>query len=327
MIYLENFLEKMSAENSISQNTFDAYRRDLVDLIRYLQVQELEVQNITAQIITNYLASRTQNKARSTVARKISAIRQFLGFLHEMDILSEAVQLSSLRSPKSCTTPKSLYRQEIDELLRVAEADASALGLRTYALLHLIYSSGMRISEVLNLKLNDVLISTYCNLSEISSTQIKKSCIIKGKGAKERIIVLTRRARQALANYLKVKNLCLPSALSDLSCKSQILFLSASKSLKIQALSRQNVWLMFKKIAVVANIDPKKLSPHKIRHSFATHMLENGVDIRVLKEILGHESIITTQLYTHLATEAMREAMLQHPLADAELFDIIPSPT
>jgi len=290
--YIESFLDMMAAERGCSANTIAAYRRDLLELEKFLNKKT--IQRASFDDLKNYLSTISKTGlSSSTTARRVSSIKQFYQFLCS-DKVREDNPTTSLDAPKNSShLPKYLSEDEVDRLIRTSYEDESSGGTRLTAMLEILYASGLRVSELIALKK--------------SSFQKKSNgvyfLIIKGKGNKERIAPLNKSATDAIKRYLKVSK----------SDKETWLFPSSSKG---GHMTRQRMGQILKKLAIPANIDPNKVSPHILRHSFASHLLNNGMDLRVLQELLGHSDISTTQIYTHIADDRLKSLVSKsHPLA------------
>ena len=295
----ESFLEMMAVERGASRHTLDAYRRDLDDYQRYLKRQNTNSMSAGSDVIRAFLASLAgAGLAASTQARKLSAIRQFHRFLllenHRSDDPTQA--LDSPKQPRAL--PKLLAAHEINALIDAARAKPGAEGMRLVACLELLYATGMRVSELLTLPLSAI-------------APDRQSVIVFGKWSKERMVPIGRSAREALEVYLAVRERFLVQRTKG----SRFLFPSRSKE---GHLTRQRLTQLLKALAVDAGIDPKKLSPHVLRHAFASHLLEGGADLRAVQMMLGHADIATTEIYTHVQGERLAAAVRDHhPLGRA----------
>jgi len=289
----ESFLEMMAVERGASRHTIDAYRRDLDDYQRYLKRQSSESLHADSGVIRRFLSSlAAAGLAESTQARKLSAIRQFHRFLflenHRTDDPTQ-----SLDSPKQRRSlPKLLAPREIDALIEAAKVMPGAEGMRLVACLELLYATGMRVSELLALPLSAL-------------APDRQSVLVFGKGSKERMVPIGRSAREALNDYLTVRE----SFLKRRTKGDRYLFPSRSQS---GHLTRQRLTQLLKELAVIAGIDPAKLSPHVLRHAFASHLLEGGADLRAVQAMLGHSDIATTEIYTHVQSERLAAAVREH---------------
>ena len=304
---IESFLDMMSAERGGSENTLAAYRRDLTDYADFLAARGATVATVPTAVIRDHLAALTALGFKATtLARHLSAIRQFHKFLYAEGLRAED-PTSILEGPKQGRAlPKVLSVDEVDGLLAAAREgieDATRPILqrlraaRMTALLETLYASGMRVSELVALK----RIAARPGLEVLS---------IIGKGNKERLVPLTDSAKRAMARYLDL----LAEAGKDQA--SPWLFPSFGES---GHLTRQHFALDLKQVARAAGIAPARVSPHVLRHAFASHLLQNGADLRSVQMMLGHADIATTQIYTHVLDERMK-AMVRdlHPLGDED---------
>lgn len=302
---VENFLEMLSAERSASANTLSSYKTDLLELLKFATNSNLNIEHCSDTDLNKYASylSSTKNYKSSTLSRKISALRSFFTFLVSDGIRADNPALGLELPKKERNLPKALSYEDILKLLNRSSPSDSPEKLRDNAILHLLYSSGMRVSELTNLKMSSI---ERGNVSNDDSMVIN----IKGKGNKERLVVINDSALIALRKYLSVRFKLLKGH------KNDYLFPSHKKKGEVTNISRQRVHQIFKQLANEVGIDPDLLSPHKIRHSFATHILQNGADLRVVQELLGHSDISSTQIYTKVANEQAQKLVLEkHPLA------------
>lgn len=292
---IENFLDMMSAERGASINTIAAYRRDLLDFSASGDMRKL-----TRDDLRKYLTTLSRSGiASSSQARKLSALRQFFGFLYAEGIRKDD-PTSSIDAPKrQRPLPKILTREDIDALIDAARAEEGAEGLRLLCIVEMLYAAGLRVTELVGLPLAAV-------------RDRSGFLLVKGKGKKERLAPLNPEARQAIANYLAVREEFLPAGSRRKSAEH---FLFPSRSAE-GYLTRRRCHQMLKDLALKANIDPDKLSPHVLRHAFATHLVEGGADLRSVQTMLGHADIATTQIYTHVASDRLTSVMeTAHPLS------------
>ena len=277
-----------------------------------------------AKHIKNYLEKLHQEELSSaSISRKISSLKNFYKFLESEDII-KSNPLLNIKSPKKeAKLPKSLTFEEISKMLDFAKNDNSEFGIKLSTMLEILYASGLRVSELVSLKMQ--------TLQEIQSNQTKtlrNYLIIKGKGDKERIAPLNNEAIKQLLKYLDLrKNLGLQNSKwlfpGNIRSKKQqdVIAVNSSKNikkiiLKDNHLTRQRFHQMLKELATHSGVDADKVHPHVIRHSFATHLLNNGIDLRVLQELLGHSDISTTEIYTHIIDSKLKDLVFNHhPLA------------
>ena len=299
----DSFLEMLVASRGASLATRDSYRRDLADFFAYLTHHNLDVLTIDHRHIRDYLADvSARHMAASTLARRRSSLTQWFKFLISERLIRENPVLL-VRGPKrSRTLPKLLSKAEVQQLIATTQADASLEGTRLNALMEMIYASGMRVSELVTLTMQHI------QRDPKKPKQIQPYFLITGKGSKDRIVPLHAGATVALQHYLAVRENFLPK-----NRDSTYLFPSHGKD---GHLTRQRFGQMLKQLCMTAGIDPSRCSPHTLRHSFATHLLEGGADLRVIQELLGHADIATTQIYTHVADSRLNTIMRsKHPLA------------
>jgi integrase/recombinase XerD len=297
---IEAFLEMMSAERGAGANTLAAYRRDLMDFAPHLKNGLLAAGR---DEIKSYLARLSSGGgaglAPSSQARRLSALRQFYGFLfsEEMrpDNPTDAVDSPRARRP----LPKILSAADMAAMIAAAaaEAEKSAEGKRLLAIVEMLYAGGLRVSELAGLPL--------------ASVKGKEAFVlVRGKGGKERLTPLNPGARQAIQSYLDVRAEFLPQ---NLTRAARFLFCSRGKE---GFLTRQRLHQLLKSLALKAGLDPAKVSPHVLRHAFATHLVEGGADLRSVQTLLGHADIATTEIYTHVAGDRLKRVVEKaHPLA------------
>lgn len=292
---LEQFLEMMAAERGASANTLAAYRRDLADFSGWLMRRRCNFETVgRAQLEAYGIYLGKQELAPSTRARKLSALRQLFQFLYA-ETIREDNPAAVLPSPKQARSlPATLGAREMEALIATANADDTPKGKRLRALLELCYGAGLRVSELVSLPLSAVRAGA-------------DHLIVTGKGAKERLVPLGSHARAALAAYMELRHVFLREGQA-----SPWLFPYARAE---GHLTRQQFGVMLKELAQAAGLHPEAVSPHTLRHSFASHLLEGGADLRVIQELLGHADIATTQIYTHVADARLKKVVEEkHPL-------------
>ncbi|EKE76906.1 site-specific tyrosine recombinase XerD [Oceanibaculum indicum] len=293
---VETFLEMLVAERGIAANTLQAYRRDLEDFTDFLTRRKRSADAASTGDIRDYMAGLSRaGMAASTSARRLSALRQFHKFLHA-EGFREDNPCTVVDAPRrSRPLPKILSEAEVEKLLDAASALPGPEGARMLALLELLYASGLRVSELVGLPLAAV-------------TRDTGMLIVRGKGGKERMVPLTEAAIRAVAAYREDRDAFLKEGQ-----KSPFLFPSRGES---GHLTRHRFAQLLKELAISAGIDHEKVSPHVLRHAFATHLLDHGADLRSVQQMLGHADISTTQIYTHVVEERLRRLVEQHhPLA------------
>ncbi len=300
----DSFLDMMSAERGASDNTLSAYRRDLTDWQDTLKATGQNLMTAGTGHMEAVLAKWAKNGlAPSTSARKLSSAKQFYLFL-QLEGLRDDNPAHNLRGPKlGRPLPKVLSQGDVDRLFKVAEEDGSLRGVRMLCMLEILYAAGLRVSELVSLKLTTVKRRDGCLL-------------IKGKGGRERIVPLTEAAKKAIKTWLKIRDQSLPDNPASRELSQPFLFPSRSKSGHV---TRERFAQLLKVLAGAAGLDSTKISPHVLRHAFATHLLANGADIRSVQKLLGHADISTTQIYTHVLDERMKALVFDmHPLAKKE---------
>ncbi|MBB4955670.1 integrase/recombinase XerD [Agrobacterium vitis] len=300
---IEAFLEMMSAERGAAGNTLASYEHDLDDLHGFLKQRKTSVMEAASADLSAYLADlASRGFEPSSQARRLSAMRQFYKFLYAEGLRGDD-PTSVLDTPKKGRSlPKILSIAQVDQLLLLAAEEAELEGpdrlqrLRMLALLELLYATGMRVSELVSLPAN------------VLGKQ-ERFLVVRGKGNKERLVPLSRSAIEALKRYGQARH----AHQSAKGAESGFLFPSISKE---GFLPRQVFARELKDLAVRAGLNPDCVSPHVLRHAFASHLLENGADLRVVQELLGHSDISTTQIYTHVLEERLQILVqTHHPLA------------
>ncbi|PPE03761.1 tyrosine-type recombinase/integrase [Holospora curviuscula] len=292
--WLEAFLEMLIVEKGLSKNTCDAYAFDIIEASKTLDI--LQASSCDMLHYVHNLSFEGSLHPRS-VARRISALRQVYQFLYQEDYV-KINPMADISIPQYAPSiPQVLTMEEMRQLIDTAKQNTSAKGIRMYALLELLYSTGLRISEALSIS----LVTLNAVLQE-TQEQAGMLCL-RGKGDKERIVFLTQNAQDALILYLSVRSK-MPFS------KNPYVFPGKSGHWP-----RQSVGRGLKVLALRSHIDPKRISPHGIRHGFATHLLEQGVDLFSIKSFLGHRDISSTQVYTHVTQRRLSQVLKDyHPL-------------
>lgn len=307
--WINSYLEMLASEKGAAQNTIAAYDRDLIDVDLFMQSRNTSVESAKVADINGYidaLTNKTQIKGDRenkttprTVARRISALRQFYKF-----IISEGVReddpTSTVEAPKQKRTlPKILTEEEMNHVIKVAGEKGTPASKRLVCLLEMIYSTGLRVSELVSLPL-----TAYQEDSQFM--------IVEGKGGRERMVPLTSAAQKTLQDYVNNRKVFIGE--NDNGTQAQWLF--PSKTSIKGHLTRQRFAQMLKDLSKAAGMPMGKVSPHIIRHAFATHLLKNGADLRAVQKMLGHADIATTQIYTHMLDEEVNEKVqANHPLS------------
>ncbi len=296
---LQTFMQFVSVERGLAMNTLESYERDLTLFIDFLTKHQIQTVNESTKThITDYLLHlKKLGRASSTISRSMVSIRSFYQFLVRERLIDHDPS-QHMNTPKvDRKLPKALHVSEVEMLLNHPKLD-TAQGMRDKAMLEVLYATGIRVSELVSLNASNV------NLSMGFLRVI-------GKGSKERIIPLGRIAIGFLNEYMQHKRLKLLKSTSV----TEALFLNHLGT----RLTRQGFWKIIKKVAREAKIN-KEITPHTLRHSFATHLLENGADLRSVQEMLGHADISTTQIYTHITKSRMKQVYDQtHPRAKMDI--------
>ena len=280
--YIAEFLHYIRVDKGLSANTEENYKRDLTQYINYLEQKQItKLEEIDRFVIINFLEFlKEQQKSSNSIIRMISSLRQFHQFLRQENLMTTN-PMQYIESPKKKQhLPDTLSLDEVEQLIEYPDIN-KLLGLRDRAILETMYATGLRVSELINLKLQNL----HLDMGFIQTI---------GKGNKERIIPIGDTAAYWIQQYLKHSRPQLVKG--DLP----ELFVNFHG----KALTRQGIWKNLKKLVLEAGIK-KNITPHTLRHSFATHLLENGADLRMVQELLGHASISTTQIYTHISKKRM----------------------
>nr|WP_250153614.1 site-specific tyrosine recombinase XerD [Cedecea lapagei] len=289
-IRIEQFLDALWLERNLAENTLSSYRRDLTMVAEWLQRQQLSFLTVQASDLQSLLAERVEGGYKATSsARLLSAMRRLFQYLYREKMREDdpSALLSSPKLPQRL--PKDLSEAQVERLLQSPCVD-EPIELRDKAMLEVLYATGLRVSELVGLTMSDI--------------SLRQGVVrVIGKGNKERLVPLGEEAVYWIEEYLKYGR---PELLNGQSL--DVLF----PSNRAQQMTRQTFWHRIKHYAVLAGIDSEKLSPHVLRHAFATHLLNHGADLRVVQMLLGHSDLSTTQIYTHVATARLRQLHQQH---------------
>ena len=294
----ESFLEAFIYTEGRARATIASYRSDLDDFFQYAAQKQWDMDLLAAPHLNEYIAElATRGMTNSTSARKISALRQWFKFLLRERIRTDNPALLVASPKRARTLPHVLSAPQVKALIATTYADGSTEGIRMQAVMEMIYASGMRISELVSLKLAQI------ERDPKRTTRILPYFTVRGKGNKDRLVPLHATACDALTRYLTVRDQFIPK-----NSESQWLFPARGGA----HMTRQYVGQQLKKLCARAGINPDHCSPHTLRHSFATHLLEGGADLRVIQELLGHADIATTQIYTHVADSKLKTTVAKH---------------
>jgi integrase/recombinase XerD len=301
--HVESFLEMLLAERGAAANTIEAYRRDLTQFAARLAARGVSIEAADTDAVRDYLQGLARvGLAPGTSARHLSSIRQFYRFLFVEGIRSQDVTAGIDSPRRGRTLPKVLGEGEVDALLVAARAIEGVEGVRLTALLEILYATGLRVSELVTLPLSAL-------------PREAGVLIVLGKGGRERMVPLGGAAIGAVTAYRAVRGHFLPAG-------REVKWLFPSRGAKGH-LTRQRFAQLLKRLAVDASIDPARVSPHVLRHAFASHLLANGADLRSVQQMLGHADISTTQIYTHILDERLKSLVqAHHPLAAPPLADV-----
>ncbi len=288
---IERFLDALWMEQGLSKNTLSAYRNDLASLALWLEGNQTELIKAGQFDIQGFLAFRFEQGSKNrSAARLLSAMRRFYAWLlRESHIIEDPVALIEAPKPEK-PLPKTLTEQQVGDLLDAPDLN-DPLGLRDKAMLETLYATGLRVSELVGL--------------DFSQISLDPGVVrIMGKGGKERLVPLGEEAIDCLQAYLKQGR----AELMEKHPPCNAMFVTR----RGKGMTRQAFWYLLKRYALQVGIEPESLSPHTLRHAFATHLLNHGADLRVVQVLLGHSDISTTQIYTHVANERLQSIYQQH---------------
>ncbi|MEM7719324.1 MAG: tyrosine recombinase [Pseudomonadota bacterium] len=303
---ITTFLEAQAAELDAAHNTQLAYARDLKDFMAWLDHSAIDSDRCQQSDIENYLIDLdTSGLSRSTRARRLSAIKQYFRFAFEEGWRSDNPAIRIKGPGREKRLPKTLSEEEVDRLLRAAAtAGRGADRVRNLCLMELLYATGMRVTELVSLPVT-------------AARGDPQMLLVRGKGEKERMVPLSPPARAALQDWLKQRDAIEDTARVERGKQpSKYLFPSRAKA---GHLTRHRFYTLIKELAVAAGVSPGKVTPHTLRHAFATHLLARGADLRAIQTLLGHADVATTEIYTHVLEDRLQSLVLEHhPLAKSE---------
>lgn len=302
-LWISAFLEAQAAELGAATNTLLAYGRDLKDFAAWLDRRHAGFEAADQDMIEAYLIDcDAQGLSRATRARRLSAIKQLYRFAFEEGWRSTNPAIQIKGPGRQKRLPKTLDVAEVDRLLEAARQTgrSTADKVRNTCLMEILYATGMRVTELVSLPVS-------------SARGDPRMLLVLGKGGKERMVPLSPPARDALAAWLTIRDEAEDAAVANGGQRSRFLFPSRGKS---GHLTRHRFFALIKELAVQGGVSPDKVTPHTLRHAFATHLLANGADLRSIQTLLGHADVATTEIYTHVLDERLSELVLQHhPLA------------
>ena len=289
---VNRFLEMMSAERGASANTLEAYGRDVEEFLTYCG--GLALKEISRDDVGDFV--QYLGRSPKTVARKLSAVREFFKFLYTEKDIKDNPAADVLTPKQEKPLPKFLSEDEIKRLTAAAKECSGPKGRQMTAMLELMYASGLRVSELVSLPENCINFD-------------RRQVFVRGKGSKERVVPVAPAAIQAVFDYLEQRDCFIREG-------RRSIWLFPSKSSRSGHISRDTFFKRLKELAVKAGIYPSRVTPHVLRHSFATHLLNHNADLRSVQKMLGHESINTTEIYTHILSDKLLETVQKlHPLA------------
>ena len=307
---VDAFLDMLTAERGAAMNTRQAYWRDLADVSAYLKGQKKsDLDRATTQELKDYLEDLTnkihtkgENKSQiavRTVARRLSAMRQYYRYLVSEDIRKDD-PTTTIESPKQGRTlPKTLSEEEVSQLIKTAGEGGGADSVRLVCLLEMLYATGLRVSELVGLPMAAIGENT-------------EFLMVEGKGGRERMIPLSEPAQKAINNYLGVRETFIGN--ENRAAQEKSFF--PSKTSQSGHLTRQRFAQLLKDLARDAKVEEGRVSPHILRHAFATHLLSRGADLRSVQKMLGHADIATTQIYTHIVGDGLKDTVEEkHPMS------------
>lgn len=292
---IDSFLEMMAAEKGAAQNTIAAYRRDLNQFFEFVSVRS--VKDITKNDVTAFMQDLgKQKRSPKTMARKLSALKEYFKFLYSEKKVRDNPSANILTPKQEKPLPKFLTEEEVKALIKAAGDSQDIHHKRMAVMLELMYACGLRVSELVSLPENCI-------------NYDKRQIFVRGKGSKERIVPVAPSALNSVSEYMEYRECFLKAG-------RRSIWLFPSKSSASGHVTRDAFFKNIKEAAVLAGIMPSKVSPHVLRHSFATHLLNHNADLRSLQKMLGHEDISTTEIYTHIITDKLIETVkAKHPLA------------
>ena len=291
---IDSFLNMLVAERGATVNTVSAYLNDISHFKKYLIENEIDskIESCSKDSISNYIKYLSKNGLNPrTATRRLSSLRQFFLFLQSENHRSDN-PTNNVDGPRQIKSlPKLLSEEEVEQLFEQANQIVGPEGIRLVCLLEIVYAAGLRVSELIS-------------LPNTALSQDQNILLVRGKGGKERLVPLTISAIDSINAYREVRHVFLKS-----NRESKFLFPSRSKE---GFLTRRRVGQLLKDLAIASNIDPEKVSPHVLRHAFATHLLDHGADLRSLQKMLGHADISTTQIYTHVLSKRLMSVVSSH---------------
>ena len=300
-LILENFLEVLASEKGLAVNTRISYKNDILQFLVFLEKNKKKINEITPIDIEKFTSKfTTQGLEKSTISRKMSALSHFFIFLLEENII-KSNPIHELDLPKQIKKlPKILSVDQVEKLIKSSREDQSVNGIRLNTMIEILYATGIRISELVEMKLS----ATYAE---------KNFLLVQGKGNKERLVPISENTEDKIKDYLKIRK-------EFINNDTESKWLFPSKQSSKGHITRQRFNQLLQTLCERVNLNNIRISPHKLRHAFATHLLANGVDLRSLQQMLGHADISTTQIYTHVLKDRLKKLVSDnHPLSKIEI--------
>ena len=300
-LILENFLEVLASEKGLAVNTRISYKNDILQFLVFLEKNKKKINEITSIDIEKFTSKfTTQGLEKSTISRKMSALSHFFIFLLEENMIKRN-PINELDLPKQIKKlPKILSVDQVEKLITSSREDQSINGIRLNTMIEILYATGIRVSELVEMKLS----ATYAE---------KNFLLVQGKGNKERLVPISENTEEKIKDYLKIRN-------EYINNDTESKWLFPSKQSSKGHITRQRFNQLLQILCERVNLNNIRISPHKLRHAFATHLLANGVDLRSLQQMLGHADISTTQIYTHVLKDRLKKLVSDnHPLSKIEI--------
>ena len=300
-LILENFLEVLASEKGLAVNTRISYKNDILQFLVFLEKNKKKINEITSIDIEKFTSKfTTQGLEKSTISRKMSALSHFFIFLLEENMIKRN-PINELDLPKQIKKlPKILSVDQVEKLIKSSREDQSINGIRLNTMIEILYATGIRVSELVEMKLS----ATYAE---------KNFLLVQGKGNKERLVPISENTEDKIKDYLKIRN-------EFINNDTESKWLFPSKQSSKGHITRQRFNQLLQTLCERVNLNNIRISPHKLRHAFATHLLANGVDLRSLQQMLGHADISTTQIYTHVLKDRLKKLVSDnHPLSKIEI--------
>ena len=300
-LVIENFIEVLASEKGLAANTRSSYKNDILQFFIIIKKNDSFPKEFTSDDIEKYIKLlKEKGLEKNSISRKLSSLNHFFNFMIEEDII-HLNPIKKLEFPKvNKKLPTIISMDQIDKLILHSKNDKSPNGIRLNVMIEILYATGIRISELVEMK--------------ISSLHEKKNfLLIYGKGNKERLVPISNNTKKTIDEYLKIRSFFM---LKDQDSK----WLFPSKQSSKGFISRQRFNQLLIELSHQAKLSIKRISPHKLRHAFATHLLENGIDLRSLQQMLGHSDISTTQIYTHVLKDRLKKIIEDsHPLSKIDI--------